>query len=121
MADRDDKRKGARAKVARLVTRVPFLRRLYIKRLLRYLDKAEAKHRNLPPELSQLATRLRRVPKKSRSQVLEEALMAEQKSQHSRDLRRQVARQQRQSGRGQGRQRPGGARPPRGAVPRKPR
>ncbi|MGH9102313.1 MAG: hypothetical protein ACRDYD_04935 [Acidimicrobiales bacterium] len=101
------KGKGIRGTVSRVITKIPFLRRLYIKRLLRFMERSEAKGRRLPPELETLQTRLSRLPKKDRASALETAMLAEQQGPGSREMRRAAGRQQRLSGRGSGRQRPG--------------
>lgn len=92
------------------------IRRLYARRLLRFLSKSKAKGRAIPGELSQLDEYLSKLPAKQRLSVLEASLSGELDTQAGRDMRRMADRQSRRSGQGQGRQRPGmppvpGARP----------
>lgn len=98
--------RGVRAAVSRFVGRVPFLRRLYVRRLLRYLEKAKKKGRPLPAQLRELDANLGRLKERERAAALEEALQYQGDDWAGRELRRAAARQQRQSGRGHGR-RPG--------------
>lgn len=107
-------RKGKwRAAVGRRAMRVPMLRRFYVKRMIKYIDKMRAKGKRLPPELVELSRFLSRVPKQDRATALEDAIKAEREGSAvgSRELRRAAAAQQRHSGRGGGRYRPGA--PPR--------
>lgn len=106
----DDKPKARRMQgaVARVIMRVPILRRWYIRRMLKFIDKSKAKGRRLPPEFAEMARFLSRVPKSQRASALEEAMSAQQSGVGtSRDYRRSAAAQQRRSGKGGGRYRPG--------------
>lgn len=96
--------------------KVPFLRRRYVKRVIKYIDKSKAKGRRLPPEMMELSRFLARVPEGQRAQRLEEALATQQSADKgdqvfNRDLRRAAANQQRRSGKN-----PAGYRP--GSMPR---
>ncbi len=94
--------------MGRAILGVPFMRRWYARRLLKMMDKAKAKNRQLPPELAQLEANLSRLPKARRFEALETALSAGGGDQAlSREMRRAAGRQGRQSGRGGARQRPG--------------
>lgn len=77
--------------------------------MLKSIDKAKEKGRRLPPELFELSQQLSRVPKNKQADALEEAIKSgpEAADQAGRAMRRAAAAQQRQSGRGQGRYRPG--------------
>jgi len=92
------------------------MRRLYARRLLRFLSKAKAKGRVIPDELAQLDEYLSKLPPKQRQEMLEASLSGELDAQASRTMRRMADRQSRRSGQARGRQRPGmpptpGARP----------
>lgn len=106
-----------RERVSRQLMRVGFLRRRYVKRMLRYLDKSKEKGRRLPPEMFELQRYLSQVPKAQRANRLEEAITAQQNGEAvgNRDLRRASANQSRMSGRGSNRYRPG--MPPRSMMP----
>ena len=117
---------GLRERVSRRMMSVGFLRRRYVKRMLKYIEKSQAKGKRLPPELYDLNRFLSQVPKAQRAERLEEAITAQRKEEPlgNRDLRRASANQGRQSGRGGGRHRPGLA--PRSLqqgprIPKKPR
>lgn len=98
-----------RGAIGRGVMRVPMLRRLYVRRMIKYIDKRRAKGKRLPPELMELSRFLSRVPKQQRASALEDAIKSEHEGQPAggRELRRAAAAQQRHSGRGGGRYRPG--------------
>jgi hypothetical protein len=98
--------KGIRAAISRTIGKVPFLRRFYVRRLLRYLEKAKRKGRPLPLQLQELDANLGRLKERDRAAALEEALQFQGQDWAGRDLRRAAARQQRQRGSGKGR-RPG--------------
>jgi len=91
-----------RAALAKLVLKVPFLRRRYVRGLLRQLEEDGGK-RELPPELAQLRRLLKQVPPRQREQTLEAALRQglsgevpnEPEQLPSRTLRRAAQRQQR--------------------------
>ncbi|HET9732829.1 MAG TPA: hypothetical protein VFP54_09165 [Acidimicrobiales bacterium] len=102
--------------MSRTITRVPFLRRFYIRRMIRFIDKAHARNRPLPPDMVQLDQFLSQVPVKDRESALEAAILADREGTGpSRDMRRLAEKQARQSGRGGGRQRPGSPPRPRNA------
>jgi hypothetical protein len=83
------------------------LRRLYARRLMKFLAKSKAKGRVIPGELAQLDEYLEKLPAKERQAVLEATLSGELDAQASRTLRRAAERQARRSGRAGGGQRPG--------------
>lgn len=119
-------RTGLRARLSARMMSVGFLRRRYVKRMLKYIDKTQAKGKRLPPELYDLQRFLSQVPKAQRAERLEEAITAQRREEPlgNRDLRRASSNQSRQSGRGGGRHRPGMA--PRSLqpgpkIPKKPR
>ena len=82
--------------------KVPFLRRRYVKSLLRQLEEGGGK-KGLPPELQQLQRMLKQVPPPQRAQTLETALRQGLSGEvpsapaelPSRSLRRAAERQQR--------------------------
>lgn len=118
-----DKKRRIRGAIGRLTMRSSFLRRRYVRRVLKSIDKAKAKGRRLPPELFELSQQLSRVPKNKQAEALEEAIKAgpDAAEEAGRAMRRAAAAQQRQSGRGQGRYRPGMGPPPPGQRRGRPR
>jgi hypothetical protein len=106
--DKPKKKKRIRGAVGRSFMRVPFMRRFYIRRVLKFIDKSKDKGKRLPPEFAEMARFLQRVPKQQRAAALEEAMTAQADGVGtSRDYRRAAAAQQRRSGKGGGRYRPG--------------
>jgi hypothetical protein len=87
--------------------RVPFLRRLYVRRMLAFLERSKRKKRALPKELAELDVAMSKVPKDQRMAMLETALTEGAQGGASRQMRRAADRQKRQSGRGGPRRRPG--------------
>jgi hypothetical protein len=84
---------------------VGFLRRWYIRRTLRYIDKYRDKGRPLPEGMEDLARYLARVPKYERAKKFEEAITTNQELENPQDLGRQMRRataRQRKSGKGGG-------------------
>jgi hypothetical protein len=102
-----DRPRGVRATITRGIVRVPFLRRLYVRRMLAYLERSKRKKRALPKELNELDIAMSKVPKDQRMAMLETALTEGSKGGASREMRRAADRQKRQSGRGGPRRRPG--------------
>lgn len=115
--DQGDAKRNLRQRVSERAMKVGFLRRRYVKRLIRYIDKSKKKGRRLPPEMMDLSRFLAQVPREQRAEKLEEAIVAQQQGDESfnRDLRRAAANQQRRSGKGAGGYRPGA--PPRSMQP----
>ncbi|MCL2394338.1 MAG: hypothetical protein FWC87_06570 [Acidimicrobiaceae bacterium] len=109
MSDEDKSNKGVRRAISRNLMKVGFIRNWYIRRTLRYIDKSKEKGRRLPPEFADMDRALSRVPKAQRAKVLEEAMAAGQQglAESNRAYRRAAGNQNRQSGRGRGRSRPG--------------
>jgi hypothetical protein len=103
-----------RGALGRRLMKVPVVRRMYVRRMIKFIDKSRAKGRRLPPEVYELSRQLSRVPEADRASALEAALKAgpdgrgESVPGSNRQLRRAASAQQRQSGKGQGRYRPGG-------------
>lgn len=105
-----------RQRASQRMMKVGFLRRRYVKRLVRYIDKSKAKGRRLPPEMMDLQRFLSQVPKHERAERLEEAILSQgDEDNFNRDLRRAASNQQRRSGKGAGGYRPGA--PPRSMAP----
>ena len=102
-----DRPKGVRATITRGIVRVPFLRRLYVRRMLKFLERSKRKKRALPRELAELDIAMSKVPKDQRMAMLETALTEGSEGGASRQMRRAADRQKRQSGRGGPRRRPG--------------
>ncbi|MGH9057642.1 MAG: hypothetical protein ACRDYY_17545 [Acidimicrobiales bacterium] len=90
----------------RVIMGIPLVRRWYVRRILKYIDKSRAKGRRLPDNMMETAKFLARVPRAQREKALEEAFLANQQiPQMGREYRR-AAERQRLSGKGPGR-RPG--------------
>lgn len=118
-----EKKRRIRGSIGRMTMRSSFLRGRYVRRVLKSIDKSKAKGRRLPPELHELSKQLSRIPKHKQAEALEDALKAgpEAADTAGRAMRRAAMAQQRQSGRGQGRYRPGMPPPPPGQRRGKPR
>ncbi len=116
-ADPGEAKGGVRRRVGDRIMKIGFLRRRYVKRMIRYIDKSKNKGRRLPPEMLELSRFLAQVPRDQRAEKLEEAIVAQQQGAeaYNRDLRRAAANQQRRSGKGAGGYRPGA--PPRSVQP----
>lgn len=113
-APSSDTKRPLRQRMSEQIMKIGFLRRRYVKRLIRHIDKSKQKGKRLPPEMMDLARFLSQVPKEQRAEKLEEAILAQQSGAdeaYNRDLRRAAANQQRRSGKGAGGYRPGA--PPR--------
>ncbi|GEM_PF-2409615 len=118
-----DKSGGSRAGVWRAIMRFGFVRRLYAKRLLSYMEKSKRKKRPLPNELRELDIAMSRLPEAQRRAALEEALAGQGAGGPAmgRQLRRASSRQSRQSGKGGAHRRPGAIRTrDTGPLPRPP-
>jgi hypothetical protein len=112
---REAKKEEKRGRFGRRLLKIGFLRRRYIKRVLRSIEKSKEKGKRMPPELWDLSKRLDRLPPAKRAEFLEQAITAGPAAQEQagRAMRRAAASQERQSGRGGGRSRPGmGPMPP---------
>ncbi|MDQ6840050.1 MAG: hypothetical protein M3137_17400 [Actinomycetota bacterium] len=118
-----EKKRRIRGSIGRLTMRSSFLRGRYVRRVLKSIDKAKVKGRRLPPELFELSQQLSRVPKNKQAEALEDAIKAgpDASEEAGRAMRRAASAQQRQSGRGQGRYRPGMPPPPPGQRRGRPR
>ena len=95
---------------SRFISRTPWLRRRYARRMVKTIDRYREKHRPLPENLSRLERQLRRVPPPKRVEMVEK--MMEMSSQpeatvSNRELRRASGRQERQKGSKGGGLRPG--------------
>jgi hypothetical protein len=87
--------------------RVQVLRRWYIRRTLKFIDRSRAKRRRLPEGMAETSRFLARVPKGRRAQAFEDAILANQDTPNmGRQFRRAAARQRR-SGKSDARYRPG--------------
>jgi hypothetical protein len=96
--------------MGRKIMTVGFLRRWYVRRTLKFVDKSKAKGRRLPDGLAETARQLSAVPKQQRERALEDAILADQNMPNmGREFRRAAARK-RLSTRSDTRYRPG--RPP---------
>jgi hypothetical protein len=103
--DRDKRRvSGA---VGRTFMRVPVLRRWYIRRTLRFIDRSKAKGRHLPEGMAEVARFVARVPKVQRARVFEDAILANQDTANLGRQSRRAAARQRRSGKSDTRHRPG--------------
>jgi hypothetical protein len=110
MTDRDEgegKKRRIRTALGRKFMSVGLLRRWYIRRMLRFIDRSKAKGRRLPEGMAETARYLSRVPKDQRAKAFEEAILTNQELPHmGRDYRRAASRQRR-SGKNDARTRPG--------------
>src|SRR3954449_2815523 len=99
MAEAQAKQKvGLRARFGRMLLKIPFMRRLYLRRLLNLLESGGTKKRPLPPQLQELRRAIMRVPERQRYATLEAALKQGpqlEQTPPSRALRRAAAKQQR--------------------------
>jgi hypothetical protein len=108
MSDENPKQRRIRGAIGRSLMKLSPVRRWYIRRMIKFMDKSRDKGRRLPPEFVDMARYLSKVPKSERAAALEKAFLAQQEGVGtSRDYRRAAAAQQRRSGRGGGRYRPG--------------
>lgn len=92
--DQDGKKKARiRGAIGRGLMKVPVLRRWYIRRTLKFIEKSKAKGRKLPEGMSEMARQLSQIPKDKRAQAIEDAMLAEQEMPNmSREFRRAAAR-----------------------------
>ena len=91
--EEDKKKRRIRGAIGRGFMKVPLLRRWYIRRTLKFIEKSKAKGRRLPEGMSEMARQLSQIPKDKREQVMEDALLAEQEMPAmSREFRRAAAR-----------------------------
>jgi hypothetical protein len=116
------KKRRIRTAVFTRSMKIGFLRRFYIRRLLRYIEKSKKKGRALPADLVPVQKMLARYPrnKKKQMEVLEAALLAKPDENYNRQLRRMAGKQDRLRGSGYG-NRPGAirtndVRPPKGPA-----
>jgi hypothetical protein len=107
--EKPKQKRRIRTALSRNLMKVSIIRNWYIKRTLKFIDKSKEKGRRLPPELAEMNRALSRVPKAQRAKMLEEAMAAGDSGiqDSSRAYRRAAGSQNRQSGRGRGRSRPG--------------
>lgn len=101
------KKRRFRGAFGRNVMKVPLLRRWYIRRVLRFIDKSKASGRRLPEGMAETARYLSRVPKHQREKAFEDAILANQSMPDmGREMRRAASRKRR-SGKNENRYRPG--------------
>ncbi len=84
----------------KLISRVPWLRRRYVRWMLKTIKKHHDKGRRLPDNLARLDRQLKRLPEPKRAQALEQMLEMgpSAEANYSRAMRRAAGRQERQSG-----------------------
>lgn len=99
----------ARDSAWKRLLRIGIIRRWYARRLIKYIDKSRKKKRKLPQHLVQVDTMLRKVPKPQRQKLVEEMLTPGREEQFGRAMRRAAERQNRGSGQGSAKRRPGTA------------
>lgn len=105
--EKKPKKRRIRGAFGRNVMKVPILRRWYIRRVLKFIDKSKANGRRLPEGMAETARFLSRVPKHQRAKAFEDAILANQSMPDmGRDMRRAASRQ-RKSGKNENRLRPG--------------
>lgn len=85
--------KGIRARLAKAFLRLPFVGRLYLKAMVRALEKTPRS--KLPPHLQPLHAMLQQVPKQQRLAMLEAAMRGKlpKPEQYGRTVRRAAQRQ----------------------------
>jgi hypothetical protein len=119
-ASDERKKRRIRTAVFSRAMKVGVIRRFYVRRLLRYIEKSRKKGRSLPPDLVQVEKMVSRLPRKKQEEVLETALLAKPDTAGNRQLRRAATRQDRLRGSGSG-NRPGAmratGRPPKAPPP----
>ena len=86
-----------RQRLARLLARTPVLGKLYLKGMLKAIDRTPRE--KLPPEMQQLQTMLRQIPEDQRVPLMQAAMKGElpapEPGQMSREMRRATAKQAR--------------------------
>ncbi|HET9061505.1 MAG TPA: hypothetical protein VFN61_16440 [Acidimicrobiales bacterium] len=98
-----------RGAFGRTIMKVPRLRRFYLSRLIKTIDRYEKKGRALPKGLEETARFLSRVPKAKRLETLDKAIQVnEDMPNMGREMRRAASRQRR-SGQSDFHYRPGSA------------
>jgi hypothetical protein len=107
--------KSWRGALGRTFLRAPVLRRWYVRRTLKFIERSRAKGRRLPEGMAETARFLARVPKGRQVQAFEDAILTNQATPNmGRQFRRAAARHRR-SGKSDARRRPGS---PPGAIKR---
>lgn len=103
------KKRRVRDLPGRIIARFPWLRRRYVRRVLRTIEKYREKGKRLPEDLGRIDRQLRSVPPPKRAEVLEqmfEAGVDAGAALSGRAMRRAADRQERRRGKGGG-NRPG--------------
>lgn len=91
----------------RLLTRFGWVRRRYVRTVLKSIAKSKKKGRVLSPEMEQLDRSLLKVPPAKRAEMVEQMILLQNEPDStSREMRRAMERQNRQRSSGKG-QRPG--------------
>lgn len=93
----------------KLISKNAFLRRRYVRWMLKTIKKHHDKGRRLPENLERLDRQLKRIPEPKRAAALEEMLQMgpQAEANYSRAMRRAAGRQERQSGKKGANLRPG--------------
>lgn len=65
-----------RGRLGRVLLKISGMRRFYVRRVLRFIEKSKQKGRRLPPDLYELSKQLSRVPKSEQAALLERAMKA---------------------------------------------
>ena len=105
--DGNREQSSRRGALGRTFLRVRVLRRWYIRRTLKFIDRSRAKGRRLPEGMAETARVLALVPKGQRARAFEDAMLANERTPNmGRQFRRAAARQ-RHSGKSDARRRPG--------------
>jgi hypothetical protein len=87
------KQRRVRRAISRKAMSVGVLRRWYVRRTLKFIDKSKAKGRRLPEGLAETARQLSALPKPQRERALEDGILADQDMPNmSREFRRAAAR-----------------------------
>lgn len=110
--------RSGRDRFWRRLLKVGTIRRWYVRRILKVIDRSKAKRRGLYGDLARIDAMTRGMPPAERVKTVERMLEPMEEQQMSRELRRAVSRQDRGSGRGgASRRRPG--MPPQRLAPRR--
>jgi hypothetical protein len=100
--------RSGRDRFWRRLLKVGAIRRWYVRRLLKVIDRSKAKRRGLSGDLARIDAMTRGMAPAERTRTVERMLQPMDEQQMSRELRRAMERQGRASGRGgASRRRPG--------------
>jgi len=99
--------RDAREGMTKRLLKIGFMRRWYARRMVNYIERSKKKKRKLPDELVRVDAMTKRLPKQQKVKMIEEMMKPGQVDQLGRQYRRAAERQNRESGKGGARRRPG--------------